>query len=101
MLFYLHQREFQFDASRWQDLISLDTLAVDEEPPKTKSMNLDEIRTLEGECELPIFPCHSQTVERAVQVISKTCQFVSIRHKGLKVQSDNRHSAILWENLYI
>ena len=58
------------------------------EPPVTKQLSDTEIKTARDHpLELPSFPCHSQSVERCVKLVTEACQAV--------YGYENRHSMIV------
>jgi len=72
-------------SSNWENLVDVDNFQFNVEPPCIKKLDL---RNLESSHELiPVFPAHSQSVERAVKLVS---------HMSSSVYGyENRHRSLL------
>ena len=79
-----------FDCEKWTQMINLDSVQKHDEPPATRDFSIPELHNLlEKDMLSRSFPCHSQSVERAVQMVSQTCPLVygqETRHQYLKVR---------------
>ena len=75
-----------WQAEHFSDMISWSGHVT--EPPVTKLMSDAEITSARDQpLELPSFPCHSQSVERCVKLVTEACQSVC--------GYENRHALIV------
>jgi len=82
--------DINFQAATWTELISLESVSIEDEPPSTRKFDVNDFQALDTHRTLPVFPCHSQSVERSVKLVSDTCQTVyglERRHQLLKVKT--------------
>ena len=64
---------FNFDATSYTEIINWDTAEMFE-PPLTKHISGDILQEIKlKRLEIPAYPCHSQSVERAVKLVSNVC----------------------------
>ncbi|XP_047131321.1 uncharacterized protein LOC124810448 [Hydra vulgaris] len=81
--------EINFNANHWYELVDISITKVTE-PPTTQHFSIEQIQYMidnNVKPEISDFPSHSQSVERAVKLVSEASQYVY----GL----ENRHSCIL------
>ena len=89
----LYDLQINFDAGRWQDLIDL---SIATEPAVTQIFEDQVIieHLMSGEpLDLPDFPSHAQSVERAVKLVSEASSFVyglEARHKYILTKVKRR-----------
>ena len=89
----LHDLQINFDADRWQDLINL---SIATEPAVTQIFEDQVIieHLMSGESlDLPDFPSHAQSVERAVKLVSEASSSVyglEARHKYILTKVKSR-----------
>ena len=77
----------QWDAGHWWDIIQWESTAV-HQPEIIRRMTDDELeQALDNPVQFPAFPCHTQSVERAVKMVST----VTTQVEGLEA----RHGQIL------
>jgi desulfoferrodoxin (superoxide reductase-like protein) len=81
--------EINFNANHWYELVDISVTNVTE-PPTTQHFSIEQIQYMidnNVKPEIPDFPSHSQSVERAVKLVSEASQYV--------YGFENRHSCIL------
>ena len=84
--------EINFNASNWWELINIDQKGVCE-PPTTTDYSSEQLKHAlkTGEMlQLPVFPSHSQSVERAVKLTSEAAEMVygqEARHKHIQTKT--------------
>ena len=77
------------NANHWYELVDIINTKFTE-PPTTQNFSIEQIQYMidnNVEPEIPDFPSHSQSVERAVKLVSEASQYV--------YGFENRHSCIL------
>ena len=70
--------EINYDAERYWELIDIDNPGIGEPACTAKFLKseLEEMMQTQSKPELPVYPSHSQSVERAVKLVSEASQCV-------------------------
>ena len=70
--------EINYDAERYWELVDIDNPGIGEPACTAKFLDseLEEMLQTQSKPELPVYPSHSQSVERAVKLVSEASQCV-------------------------
>ena len=77
--------DINFNVDKWQDLVDTDNIA--REPTTTTHLTdrqLEEGLANPAGLEVPRLPAHSQSVERAVKLVTEVSSKVLVRHQTIK-----------------